>query len=1501
MNSKLRFARGFYLLVLIATAVSLTEWLSITKTKAAVITVINTNDSGAGSLRQAILDSNFTLLTTDTILFAIPGAGVKTINLTATLPTITAPIIIDGWSQGGAGYTGPPLIELNGGNILLGSNGLTISAGDSTVRGVAINRFDANGILLQTNGGNTIQGNRIGTDPSGLVDLGNGGSGIRITSSNNTIGGITQTPGTGIGNVISGNDIRGVEIDGVGSGATQNTVAGNIIGLNASGTAVLANSNDGVLIVSAGNNTVGGDTNGARNVISGNALTGVNLIGGGSNVVAGNFIGTNLAGTAAFGNGTRGVTAGNSSNCRIGGSTTAARNVISGNSQHAVALDGVSNTLVQGNIIGLDATGSVDITDGGGSGVFIASDSGSTIVGGSTPTPGAPPGNVISGMGGFGVEINSTAQAGNTVTGNIIGLDSSGALDRGNTLEGVVILSSPNNKIGGTTPTARNVISGNGGHGVFVVNSSSTGTLVQNNFIGTQINPSLAAGNNASGISVFNAGNNTIGGGVGLGNTIAFNTINAVDIGEGSSGNTVFANSIYSNASLGIDLGPNGITANDPLDADSGPNRLQNFPVLTSAKSGNGTFVLGSLNSTPSATFTIEFFSNPSCDPSGHGEGQTFQGSLVVTTGADGNITFAHTLPNAVPVGQVMTCTATNNATRDTSEFSACQAVTAQSPSLVEFADATATAYDDGVLIEWHTGMEVDNLGFNLYRDEAGKQSRVNQQLIAGSALTVGKGVALLSGFSYQWWDAQPASNTAQYWLESVDLDGSSVWHGPFAASDSHGKEPPARTEHSRTLASLDQKDPPWVQVEPLAKPAQAKQGKFSTTANLMLASSSGVKIAVKKAGFYRLTQPELVASGLDAAADPRTLQLYVDGREQAMSVVGESDGRLDPTDTVEFYGQGIDSPFTDSHTYFLIAGKQQGRRIASVPSIGKPNPEGSFAFTIQRQDRTIYVSALLNGERENFFGAVVAAQPLNQALTVRHMDSSQNASLEVALQGVTGFPHGVTVQLNGSTLGYGSFTGQDHFVTTLVVPSTLLHEGPNTVTLSATGGSSDISLVDYLRLTYQREFKADNDSLRFNVEGQQQVTVRGFTQKSIRVFDVTNPDAVQELEGLIDQDQVGYSVSLEAQGGGLRSLLALTDATALKPDRVTPDSQSFLRSRANASEFVIITGRGLMQQAQLLKTHRQAQGLSVSVVDIEDVYDEFSFGQKTPYAIRDFLSYAAKHWRVPARYVLFFGDASYDVKNYFGVGDFDVVPTKLIDTQFMEAASDDWLADFNGDGLAELSLGRLPVRNETEAAQMIAKVIVYDQSNPSVEVLGVADRNEGYDFEHAIDLLHGLVPPDLKGIAIKRGQLGDTEAKAMLLEALNRGQKLVSYSGHGSVNVWRGNLLTDEDAGLLQNNERLSVFLMMNCLNGYFAEPRMDSLAESLLKAAGGAVTVWASSSMTYPDGQSQMNQMLYQQFFTNRMITTGDAVRVAKAATSDTDVRMTWILFGDPTTKLR
>ncbi|HKA19496.1 MAG TPA: C25 family cysteine peptidase, partial [Blastocatellia bacterium] len=232
---------------------------------------------------------------------------------------------------------------------------------------------------------------------------------------------------------------------------------------------------------------------------------------------------------------------------------------------------------------------------------------------------------------------------------------------------------------------------------------------------------------------------------------------------------------------------------------------------------------------------------------------------------------------------------------------------------------------------------------------------------------------------------------------------------------------------------------------------------------------------------------------------------------------------------------------------------------------------------------------------------------------------------------------------------------------------------------------------------------------------------------------------------------------------------------------------------------------------------------------------------------------------------------------------------------------SDEWFAETDEDGLPAIAIGRLPARSVEEVATMVEKIVGYDRSTPSDETLIVADANDGFDFEAASTRLEDLVSGEIRPLTIYRGLVGDAQAREALFEAISRGQKIVNYTGHGNVNQWRANLLTNDDAGGLDNRDHLSLFVLMTCLNGYFNDPYLESLGEALMKARGGAVAVWASSGITLPNQQALMNQELYRQLFGSRSMRLGIAVSAAKAAVNDDDVRRSWILLGDPTMTLR
>jgi hypothetical protein len=238
-----------------------------------------------------------------------------------------------------------------------------------------------------------------------------------------------------------------------------------------------------------------------------------------------------------------------------------------------------------------------------------------------------------------------------------------------------------------------------------------------------------------------------------------------------------------------------------------------------------------------------------------------------------------------------------------------------------------------------------------------------------------------------------------------------------------------------------------------------------------------------------------------------------------------------------------------------------------------------------------------------------------------------------------------------------------------------------------------------------------------------------------------------------------------------------------------------------------------------------------------------------------------------------------------------------------METASDDWLADANGDGVADIAIGRLPGRTAAEVGRMVAKLLAYEQERqsgtPARGALLVADNG----FEGKSLATSTLLPPGIAVQSINRSLVGsDDLMRGQIVDGIDSGPMIVNYYGHGSVTVWTGAGLLDSDLALGLTNSKPSLFVMMTCLNGYAHDAYIDSLAESLLKAEnGGAMAVWASSGFTEAEPQFAMSQQFYRQLFSGTGMRIGDAARAAKFATSNNDVRRTWMLLGDPSMRLR
>lgn len=692
--------------------VTLSGYPSAVVAPAPATTVLNTNDSGANSLRAAILAAN-AAPGPDVIDFDIPGAGPHLIALTTPLPNITDAVVLDGESQ--PGYAGTPLVQVDG--AVSGGSGFQLFANDVVVRGLAVTSFN-DGVFVSMGASNaTVSGNHLGTNGAGAGGLGNNvgvrvyGSGATVTGNvisgnagagvllaspgNDLVDAVVQnnrigtTPdglqalgnGTGvnmfgsptgqvvdpliIGNLVSGNTGMGVDIQHSGSlqQVTGATLHDNVIGLDANGGA-LGNGAGGVRANNAPGTVVG--EAGLGNVISANGGIGVHLIGptvSPAATVAGNIIGLDPTGTAARGNTVDGIHVA-TSNVVIGGPASGDRNIISGNDSDGVETSGsATGVLVEGNWVGLDATGTAAIGNGFVSGaccktgIFIRT-------GGNTAR-----GNVVSGNW-LGIRSGDPGGAANLIENNLVGTDASGTADLGNQNDGI---------------------------GLY---GDKSGTQVRGNTVRY----------NGTGIALVEGTEDALVGGTGPGdgNVVSDNDGIGVRVGynpaAGDVRNTIRRNAISGNGGLGIDLAGDGITANDALDADGGPNGRVNRPEILSVNtitSPAQTVVQLHLDAEPFTSYDVEFFGNATCHPSGAGEGAT---PIVVhsaqATFGSGQITLTVYIIGAQPAGSYLTATATDP-DGNTSEFSDCAVVGAPLPDInAALPDTAAAGFGQMITLE---------------------------------------------------------------------------------------------------------------------------------------------------------------------------------------------------------------------------------------------------------------------------------------------------------------------------------------------------------------------------------------------------------------------------------------------------------------------------------------------------------------------------------------------------------------------------------------------------------------------------------------------------------------------------------------------------------------------------------------------------------------------------------------------------------------------------------
>jgi len=830
------------------------------------------------------------------------------------------------------------------------------------------------------------------------------------------------------------------------------------------------------------------------------------------------------------------------------------------------------------------------------------------------------------------------------------------------------------------------------------------------------------------------------------------------------------------------------------------------------------------------------------------------------------------------------------------------------------------------VALFWKTGGEAHNLGFNVYREQNGQRVRLNPSLIAGSALLMSGALPKHSGKTYAWIDSSLLSVSGTYWLEDVDVNGTHALHGPVTPEAAANPASATIPAAAMMFSQINQSQPAAASNEG-SHPVESVLHEFEPTSTqrqkqFELAAHSAIKIFAKHEGWHQVTQPELVKAGLDPNVDPAFLHLYAEAIEQPIKITGTTagPGGFGPSAAIQFYGTGIDTQYSGTRVYWLVANDEPGLRIHTLqPSRGSNQPPANFPYTVELTPHTTYFAALITTAGNNFFGSLVSSTPLDQTLYVPHLDknSTELAKLDVTLQGIVlAFPHDVTISLNGTSLGDVTFTGQAKGRFRASLPPGILRDGANTITLTSQDGVYDTSLMQSIQITYPHSYIADSDRLKFTGRAGDELKLTGFTSPLAAVLDITDPDQPVELTPQVISDTSSNHYALEVQvpwsttnsaASSRHTLLAVASNRIDWVAGVRANHPSHWHRAQQGSEIVMVSYGAFAAALNPLVSAHETEGKSAAVVLIDDLYDEFNFGEHSPVAIREFLRTATKVWRTPPHYLLLNGRASLDPRNYLGFGHLDLVPTKIVPTTSLMTASDDWFSDFNDTGMPTIATGRFPVSTAAEANLVAGKVATYEGQSTNgpwtSQALMVADFNDTENFSQDSQLVQAQLPSTLQVTDVFASSMTSVQVEHAIVTSINSGQVLVNYVGHGSEDQWSGSdFFNPTTANALTNGSSLPVFLIMNCLNGFFQDVYAQPLAVTLMIAPnGGAVAVFSSSGLNQAPPQTLLDKLTVQNVFGPSSPTLGDAILQAKSGITDLGVRKTYNLLGDPAMQIK
>ena len=934
--------------------------------------------------------------------------------------------------------------------------------------------------------------------------------------------------------------------------------------------------------------------------------------------------------------------------------------------------------------------------------------------------------------------------------------------------------------------------------------------------------------------------------------------------------------------------------------------------IATTTTAANGTY---SFTGLPSGTYTVQVTDQSGVLSSYIGtyektEGTTgpFNGQETVnlTSGNQTNVNFGYTNPIV--------------------------------PTLVVLSFFGAHEQDGQLVVEWETSSERNTLGFNLLRlDPAtGNYEAVNSGLLpamhthhrGGSYSLVDRGASPGGVFRYKLVEVERNGKQNVYgpFTVSVERQNSSTHDmtktmlaDVYANADSANASDYTRKEKERSAAD-----------ETLTKASMVSMQ--SSLASLKSQSiqviGTRVKIPVREDGLYYLDANDIaIMLGM-----PRSAVVTMIGHTLlSMSNLGQPVAYLPAQNNsgIFFYGTGTDSAYTRDNIYWLdrVRGVTMQYEKGPMPAPATGGEKFTENLHVER-DMIPNMSQTDNPAEDYwdwdliFLSTFYSDPPKSFPFSLNgKADTQTMATLQVHLVGGSdtgsNTDHHVIVRLNDQQIGEDWWGGLNSYTLTATFDQSLLNEGGNTIEVQGVldaGVPWSMLLIDSFDLTYKRSYVAADNNLFFKGDGNQAVTVSGFTTASsdILLFNVTNPLKPMQVAATISGSPGNFEISFRPISSYAR-YLAVSKGAVKKVASAKPANSSNLQARYNMADYLIIAPEELLSAVKTLADYRKSQGMTTMVVKLDDIMNEFNFGLSSPEAIKTFLTYAYKNWVKAPRYVVLAGEGTWDYRDNLGAGG-SLIPPAMVSTPYGLATSDNHLADVNGDHVPEMAIGRLPVLTPEEVQRMVSKIKSFENTASRRAVIFADRPDDGGNFTLDSEAISALFPPAYTLEKVYLADLSFDVAKTMLSAYLNGGSLFFNYIGHGSfdslsktsifanTNWYPDALLVDS----LSNGSGLPIMAAMTCAVGEFAVPAYPSLSQSMvLKADGGAAAVWSPTTLSDNEEAKLLNTEFYKAFFVNGKKVLGDAVlqSLSKYKLTGSMPFMTEVygILGDPALRIK